>query len=265
MRQPCHAVRVLPVLHTIPISHYGERARWALDHAGLEYEERHHLQMFSWLVARRHSGNKVLPVLVTDGGMVADSAAIARWASDRAASPLYPCDEVLERELADSYGVETRRLAYDWLFRSMRSGLAYNAGRAPVYQVAAMRLAQRAARGFATRYLRVHDAELARGKDTVMRMLDRIAARLADGRRYLDGDRFTGLDLTFAAMTAPLILPERYGVTLPGPAMLPADAGELVARYRAHPAGAFAVRLYDARPAPRGRYARPLRVGRLPV
>jgi glutathione S-transferase len=90
--------------------------------------------------------------------------------------------------------------------------------------------------------------------------MDRIAARLADGRPYLAGDRFTAADLTFAAMTAPSILPSRYGVTLPDPNVIPEDAAAFVRGCREHPAGAFAMRLYDARPKPRGRYERPLAV-----
>ncbi len=47
-----------PRLLTIPISHYGERARWALDWAGVDYEETHHLQMFSWFAAFAHGGRR---------------------------------------------------------------------------------------------------------------------------------------------------------------------------------------------------------------
>ena len=36
------------VLITIPISHFCEKARWALDRSGLSYVERPHLQVFHW-------------------------------------------------------------------------------------------------------------------------------------------------------------------------------------------------------------------------
>src|SRR4051794_29219587 len=104
---------MLPRLVTIPISHYGERARWALDYAGIAYREAHHLQMFSWGAAYALGGRKTLPVLVTGAGVLNDSADILRWASDRAAVPLYPVEaadrrevERLEAEFAGDYGVE---------------------------------------------------------------------------------------------------------------------------------------------------------------
>ncbi|MCW3023116.1 MAG: Glutathione S-transferase family protein, partial [Conexibacter sp.] len=37
------ATAARPILVTIPISHYCEKARWALDRAGVAYEERRHL------------------------------------------------------------------------------------------------------------------------------------------------------------------------------------------------------------------------------
>src|SRR4051812_44721934 len=52
------------VLITIPISHYCEKARWALDRAGLDYVERPHLQVFHWAAVRRAGGGKTAPVLV---------------------------------------------------------------------------------------------------------------------------------------------------------------------------------------------------------
>ena len=65
-------------LYTIPISHYGERARWALDMSSVEYEERHHLQMFSWVAALGLGGRKYLPVLATGSETINDSANIMR-------------------------------------------------------------------------------------------------------------------------------------------------------------------------------------------
>ena len=49
------------------------------------------------------------------------------------------------------------------------------------------------------------------------RVFEDIAARLAGGRRYLVGDRFTAADLTLAALAAPALLPAGYGVRLPEP------------------------------------------------
>src|SRR3954453_21680817 len=56
-------------LFTIPISHYCEKARWALERAGLAYVEERHVQGVHRFVSRRFGGAGTLPVLVTPDGV----------------------------------------------------------------------------------------------------------------------------------------------------------------------------------------------------
>lgn len=253
-------------LITIPISHYGERARWALDAAGLAYREVHHLQMFSWGAALRAGGRKMLPVVTIGDRALRDSAEVVRFAADEAGAPLYPepsrrpAIEALERHFAGDFGVATRLCAYDWLFRAFDAALPYNFGRAPAYQVRAMSALRRPVRLFAKRYLGVQPAGLRAARDLVARVFDEVAERLRDGRRHLDGEAFSAADLTFAAMAAPAVLPARYGVPLPDPARLPEDAAASVAAARAHDAGRYVLSLYESRPPVRATYERAPRV-----
>jgi len=243
--------------YTIPISHYGERARWALDMCSVEYEERHHLQMFSWGAALGLGGRKYLPVLVAGDDVRNDSTSIMRFAAEHGA-PLYPTDDDLDRELAGEFGVETRRTAYAWFFRALDSCLHYNFGRAPRAEVLAFRAMTPVARAFLARYLDVSPASVARGEQLIDRTFDRVATLLSDGRRYLAGDRFSAVDLTFAAMSAPALLPQRYGVPMPTLDEVPSDVAARARSRRAHPAGAYATRLYHERPSVRARYVREL-------
>lgn len=73
-REAIEARTVTATLVTIPISHYGDRARWTLDLAGVPYRELHHLQMFSWFAALRRGGRKTLPVVEIDGKVLTDSS-----------------------------------------------------------------------------------------------------------------------------------------------------------------------------------------------
>jgi len=70
-----------------------------------------------------------------------------------------------------------------------------------------------------------------------------VAELLADGRPYLCGERFGAADLTFAALSAAVIVPSVYGTPLPQPELLPAEIAALVCRARDHPAGRFALRM----------------------
>jgi glutathione S-transferase len=104
------------------------------------------------------------------------------------------------------------------------------------------------------RYLDVDDTTAAESRERVRAVFDEVGERLADGRRYLVGDGFTAADLTFAALAASVLVPSRYGVPLPPLEALPEPFASEVRALREHPAGAFALRLYDQeRPYTQGR------------
>ena len=54
-------------------------------------------------------------------------------------------------------------------------------------------------------------------------------------------------DLTFGALAASVIVPPVYGTPLPQPDVLPPHYAGLVNRAREHPAGRYALSLYDRR------------------
>jgi glutathione S-transferase len=95
------------------------------------------------------------------------------------------------------------------------------------------------------RYLGVDTASAAAALNRIHGVFDYIAERLADGRSFLLGERFTAADLTFAALSAPMLLPTRYGSPLPPPEAMPDVSAQEVRRLRSHPAGAFVDRLYQ--------------------
>ena len=72
---------------------------------------------------------------------------------------------------------------------------------------------------------KVSPAGAARSRACVEQVFTDVEQRLADGRRFLGGERFTAADLTFAALAAPLIMPAQYERRLlPLSAMGPAFA-----------------------------------------
>jgi glutathione S-transferase len=78
----------------------------------------------------------------------------------------------------------------------------------------------------------------------VWRELDFVAERLADGRPYLSGERFGAADLTFAALSASVVVPPEYGTPLPQPDTMPPATAAIVRRVREHPAGRHALALF---------------------
>jgi glutathione S-transferase len=80
----------------------------------------------------------------------------------------------------------------------------------------------------------------------IRKVFDKVNQLLADGRKYLTGDNFTLADLAFAAVAAPMILPEEYAGVLPTINEIPGAYCTLVEELRATPAGQFVFMLYQA-------------------
>src|SRR5690242_2857541 len=73
-----------PILVTITFSHFCEKARWALERAGIAFQESGHLPIFHALAVRRAGGWRSVPALVTDEGVINDSTNILGWIDKRA-------------------------------------------------------------------------------------------------------------------------------------------------------------------------------------
>jgi glutathione S-transferase len=94
------------------------------------------------------------------------------------------------------------------------------------------------------RYLKITPESAAESLRVVREVFDSVGSRLSDGRSFLVGDRFSAADLTFAALSASVLMPPEYGVPLPSPDELPARMADVVRELRAHPAGEFALEMF---------------------
>jgi len=207
----------LPRLWHLPVSHYSEKVRWALDYKRIPHDRRAlisgpHIPM-ALMITRGRSCT--LPVLELDGRTIADSTAIiAALEETYPDNPLYPADADERRralELEDWFdqrlGPEVRR----FVFHALRDDQALfdelAASQVPPALGRYPRLAGAYGRGFTTvRYQTASDQRADRALGGVTAALDRLESELGD-RQYLVGDRFTVADVTAAALFYPLVLP----------------------------------------------------------
>ena len=240
-------------LLTIPISHFCEKARWALERAGLEYDEERHVQGVHRVVSRRAGGAGTLPVLITDEGVFSESEDILRYA-DAALEPderLFPAEPALRDEVVAlcrrfdaGLGPDARRLMYAHMLPRRNELLAVNNQGVPGWEDRFLRIGWPLVKRYAARQLGIGPTTIRDDDPRVRRELDEVAGLLADGRPYLCGERFTAADLTFAALTAAAIIPPGYGTPLPQPGEVSAPIGAVVRSFREHPTGAYALELF---------------------
>jgi glutathione S-transferase len=94
------------------------------------------------------------------------------------------------------------------------------------------------------RIMRIDARGAERSIHKVRQMMDVVADRLRDGRPYLLGDRFSAVDITFAAFASPMVMPAEHPKVQVDVSSLPDALREAVAIYTKHPAGLFALRVY---------------------
>jgi glutathione S-transferase len=209
-----------PTLWQIGISHYAEKARWALDHKRIPHRRRailpgSHIPIAFWLT---RGAEYTLPVLELDGAAIGDSTAIIAALEERfPEDPLYPADPGQRRhalELEDFFdeelGPATRLLVFHELINEpeMFAELASKAVPGPLG----------AAKGFIGAYARAYTslrfgagdggaAVAARAK--IVAALDRLDAELAaNGGEFLVGDSLSVADVTAASLFYPLVEPD---------------------------------------------------------
>jgi glutathione S-transferase len=241
-------------LITVPFSHFCEKARWALDHAQVDYVEEGHVPGFHRLAVWRSGSTKSsVPVLIADGAVLGDSSDILAWADTKAAAErgLYPKDEATKREvvaledrLDEELGPNIRRVLYFHILPRPRLAFDLMDQRTPFWQRAALRV------GFpflffGMRRFMIIDARTAEeSRGHVLRLLDTVDALLADGRRFLVGDRLTAADVTLASLAGPAVMPAEHSVRFPSPKAFPAPAADLLRDVQARPVADYIRRMY---------------------
>jgi len=241
-----------PRLITLALSPYNDFARWALDRSGVGYDEERKPLVLHAIASRRAGGKGTTPVLVADGDVIAESAEIAEWADGRGRTPgaLFPPggsgDEV--RSLVAHFGADlgtmTRPLFWASLIddlplasRLWSQGLSRRAARVQPW---VMRLSKPAIR----RGLEIKPDTVETAPRLIGAIFDEVAARL-ERTPHLVGDRITAADLSFAAMAAPALMPpEGHPTDYPELSELSPPVAAAMSELRAHPAAAYALRLY---------------------
>jgi glutathione S-transferase len=238
-----------PLLWHIPLSHYSEKVRWALDYKGIAHRRR--VLGPDYLIrAWRATGQGKLPILWLDGRAIADSTRIIAALEERYPEPpLYPRDTAerqralaLEDDFDEMLGPAVRAVIMTPLFRhdpdiglhvltTGMGGKAYSTLR-PLLRVFPM---------FYRSRHRIRESNLERDRMVVAGALDRNEQE-RQNRAHLVGEAFTVADLTAAALLGALLQPPE--IQYPLQVELPPYLKDYCATLLRHPAAQWAVGIY---------------------
>lgn len=249
-------------LITIGFSHYCEKARWALDRTALEYGEEDHVPIFHWRASLGAGAKRTVPALVMPGRVLKESTDILRFADEQLPPErrLFPEDagvraevEALVADFDRGLGPSLRRWLYFHLLPESGVALELLTCTGPAWERSMTRGLFPVMRAMMRTGMKVNAAGAERSWQRVAATFDAVDARLADGRRFLVGDRFSAADLTFAALASVLVQPKQRGFPVPeGGTRIPVIAAALAAA-QARPMGRFIARMYaEQRPPTRG-------------
>ena len=207
----------MPVLWHLKVSHYNEKARWALDFKGVPHVRRALMPGRQRAVAEQLCGGSTFPVLELDGRAIGDSTRIIEELERRFPDdPLYPAEgPTRERalELEDFFDEElgpyTRLLVMhhllpdpDLLLRTFAPDLS------AVRRLVGRALFPRVRRQI-QRQFEIDELGVAHAYRKVREAGERFQHELRPSG-YLVGTAFTVADLTLAAMVAPAVAPEQF-------------------------------------------------------
>ena len=200
-----------PQLIAIAISHYCEKARWAMDYLGIDYVEEDHAPPFHQQYTSRHGGSSV-PVLVTEDKAFTDSTDILHYLDISTGRKLYPEDlelreriETLEKLFNEKLGVATRTWAYYYAIQQpFKVAIAWGL-KAPLIERARAILSFPQIPQILKQFYGINSATKDAAMQDIKEVFTVVERKLASGQKYLVGDCFTAADLTFAALASPFL------------------------------------------------------------
>jgi len=208
-------------LYQFPFSHFCEKARWALEHKGLEYERKNLLPGLHLLVTRKLAPQTCVPILVDGDTVVQDSPAIISFLDDGYPDhPLTPSDprearEAMEWEhyLDEEIGVPLRLWFYYHALPDRERALGFLLTDAAWYGRALFPYLFPRIRKEMAKAMNIHAESAGKAKAQFLAALDRLDAAL-ETRRYLVGNQFSRADLTACALLSPYCAPGASNATV---------------------------------------------------
>ncbi len=206
-----------PVLYVFAISHFCEKARWALDRSGIAYKLKYLAPGVHAQKAKRLGLDKSsVPILETEGEIIQGSSEIIDWVDaniSNQALNLTPNEDSksIEQRLDDKTGIHIRRYYYSESMLDCPETIKpiFKHGIPPHHKLLVDSIWSKVP-AMMIRAMDLGPEQHLQSRaivDTEMNWLDGL---LTDGRQYLTGDTFSRADLTAASLLSPIIMPDKH-------------------------------------------------------
>ena len=210
------------VLYQFPISHFCEKARWALDYKGLDYTTKNLLPGLHVKTTKKLAARSSVPILEHDGRSVQGSEQIITYLDEhfpeKKLTPVNSHDAQFalewERYLDREIGVHLRRYVYHTLLQHPDLVIGFFATGGPFWAKPFLKVVFPKLSRTMRKLMDINEATAAKSRQSMLMALERLNDAL-DEKSYLVGERFSRADLTAAALLAPLFMPPQFGLAWP--------------------------------------------------
>lgn len=209
-------------LYQMPISHFCEKIRWALDYKQLDYRIHNLLPGFHVRATKKLTGQTSVPILVDGDQIVHGSSRIITYLDqtypERSLTPEDPrlCQEALDWETyADAnIGMQIRLVCYYVLLDHPDLLIPMFTQGGPWYGKPLMKWQYPRVSRTIRKYMGITEASVAEASLRMCGALEAIEMH-REGRELMVGKHFCRADLSIAALLAPLFRPAGYGLQWP--------------------------------------------------
>ena len=206
-----------PILHVFAISHFCEKARWALDRSSIDYTLKFVAPGAHMKLAKKLGLSKsAVPILVTETQTLQGSDQIIDWVDahiTNAALNLTPSPETkhIEKRLDDKTGVHIRRYYYSEAIVECPETVKpiFKQG-VPFHQKILIDAIWPKVCKLMIKGMDLGPEQQAQSRAVLEGEMDWLDDMLADGRQFLSGNRFSRADLAAASLLAPLVTPAKH-------------------------------------------------------
>jgi glutathione S-transferase len=239
-------------LITFPPSLDSELARFLLHHYRVQHREQRHTLIFSCFATVAHGFTPLFPLLYSDSYRLSPVRQIVDHfdpicPTERKLLPSNADRDKLEADWSlfnDTLAFASAIFAYYHLLPHKEIMLRPLSEGTPDFEVRAVENAYPVFAGLLRVLLLLTPSRAEEALGRARKVMSEVDARIADGRRYLVGNRFSLSDMAFAVAAAPLVLPDTYGGPLPSFDQMPGNVQAVIREMRQQPAGQFALRIY---------------------
>ncbi|MFT7560443.1 MAG: glutathione S-transferase [Flavobacteriales bacterium] len=205
-------------LYQFPISHYCEKARWAIQYKRLPYKRKTLLPGLHRKPMLRLSGQSSLPVLKDEKAIVSGSSEIVSYLD--ATYPrfqLTPEDATLaarslkwEAMADEKVGPSVRKIIYSVLLDHPNIVIPLFIYEGPFYSNFVLKRSFPKIQEALRRGLPITDESVSETVAELKAVISEMRNNM-DSEHYIVGDKFSRADLAFASLLAPLFRPGKYG------------------------------------------------------